>query len=97
APTFSALAADPSLYEGCAVVWKGMAANVAEERGKTEFDFLVGYEEKKRLEGIARASAEGIPIPVDRPLEILAVARATPDGARLEVVAVHELGQAALK
>jgi tetratricopeptide (TPR) repeat protein len=93
APSFSELAADPLLYEGCAVVWKGMAANVVEGGGKTEYDFLVGYEGKKRIEGIARAVAEGIPIPVDRPLEILAIVRSAPAGARLDVVAVHELGQ----
>jgi tetratricopeptide (TPR) repeat protein len=93
APPYAAAAAEPELYDGCAVVWKGMAANVAGEGGMVRFDFLVGYHEKKRLEGIVPASATGAAIPLDRPLEILAIIRAEQGRRfRLECVAIHEMG-----
>jgi tetratricopeptide (TPR) repeat protein len=90
-PAFADVAREAGLYDGCAVAWKGMAANIREDRGEIVFDFLVGYHDKKRLEGIISGSAQGIPIPVDRPLELLAVIRVAGGKARLVCVAVHEL------
>jgi tetratricopeptide (TPR) repeat protein len=95
APSFAELSRDPGLYDGCAVVWKGMAANVREGEASVAFDFLVGYEDKRRLEGIIPASAARGPVVVDRPLEILAVLRSGDGKPRLECVAIHELVAAA--
>jgi len=91
APAFADIARDAGLYDGCSVAWKGMAANVRGEGAAISFDFLVGYQEKKRLEGIIAATAAGMQIPVDRPLELLAIVRVEAGKARLECVAVHEL------
>ncbi len=92
APGFAEVGRDPGLYDGCSVAWKGMAANVRSDAGgKSAFDFLVGYEEKRRLEGIIPASMDKGPVPVDRPLEILAILRSGEGRPRLECVAIHEL------
>jgi hypothetical protein len=91
APSYSEAQADPGLYDGCSVVWKGMAANVRAEEGTIAFDFLVGYQEKKRLEGIVPARMAGADIPVDRPLEILAVLKAGGRAFSMDCAAIHEL------
>ena len=91
APLFSQVAADPFLYDGCSVVWRGMAANVRPQGERLAFDFLVGYDEKKDLEGIVPAVATGIPVRVDSPLEVLGVIRSSTGTVQLEVAAVHEL------
>ncbi|MDA8424910.1 MAG: tetratricopeptide repeat protein [Treponema sp.] len=92
APTFFQVAADPFLYDGCSVIWRGMAANVRPQGNGLAFDFLVGYDEKKNLEGIVPSLAGGgIPVLVDRPLEVLGVLRSSTGTVRLEVAAIHEL------
>ncbi|HET7838387.1 MAG TPA: hypothetical protein VFL04_01420, partial [Rectinemataceae bacterium] len=91
APTMAELGRDPLLYYGCSVIWRGMAANVRPEGKALAFDFLVGYDRMKRLEGIIPARITGAEVPVDRPLEILALIRSAEGPARLDAVAIHEL------
>jgi len=93
APDFADVARDAGLYDGCSVIWKGMAANLRQKAGEEElrFDFLVGYQDKKRLEGIMPAWIARGPVPLDRPLEILAIVRSGGDKPSLECVAIHEL------
>lgn len=96
APSLSDLAGDPGLYDGCTVAWKGMAANVIAKdppsgSAVVSFDFMVGYQGKKRLEGIIPARIGQGPVPVDRPLEILAIVRAADGTPSLECAAIHEL------
>jgi tetratricopeptide (TPR) repeat protein len=104
APTYAQAIADPWLYDGCSVAWKGMAANVRVDPKPGDggqsvlFDFLVGYQDKKRLEGLVAASVGDMEVPMDRPLEILATIRAGsaagapgPGGIALTVAAIHEL------
>ena len=97
APSFADLAGDPGLYDGCSVAWKGMAANVRPKDAANPdgsalaFDFLVGYQDKKKLEGIIPAAIGQGPVPVDRPLEMLAVIRSADGVPRLDCVAIHEL------
>lgn len=91
APTFAQVAADPRLYDGCSVIWRGMAANVRPQGPGLAFDFLVGYDEKKNLEGIVPSFADGIIVRVDRPLEILGVIESSTGSVRLRVAAIHEL------
>ncbi|HTX73699.1 MAG TPA: tetratricopeptide repeat protein [Rectinemataceae bacterium] len=90
-PSFQMVAADPYLYDGCSVLWRGMAANVRTQGDHTAFDFLVGYDEKKQLEGIVPAVVVGVPVFVDRALEILATLRSGTGTVQLDVVAIHEL------
>jgi tetratricopeptide (TPR) repeat protein len=91
APSFATARQEPWLYEGCSVVWKGMAANLRSESGATSFDFLVGYQDKKKLEGIVPASIVGTEVPVDRALEILALLKSDGGSLSMDCAAVHEL------
>jgi hypothetical protein len=49
---YATVAAQPALYDGCAVSWRGKAANVKAGKTAMTFDLLVGYEQEKELEGI---------------------------------------------
>jgi tetratricopeptide (TPR) repeat protein len=91
-PRFYEVLSEPLLYEGCAVIWKGLAANVNRGGETIAFDFLVGYQDKKRLEGImpSRAQAQAV-VEADAPLEILAVIRRDSSGPWLEVRSIHDL------
>jgi Flp pilus assembly protein TadD, contains TPR repeats len=91
APSFAQAQADPGLYEGCVVVWKGMAANVRKEGGATRFDFLAGYQDKKVLEGLAPASISDVDVPMDRGLELLATIKSQGSAFSLACAAIHEL------
>jgi tetratricopeptide (TPR) repeat protein len=92
APGYPEARRDPALYEGCSVIWKGMAANVRVDSGFVAFDFLVGYQDKKRLEGLVPARLSGGEVPMDRALEILATLSSV-GGLSLDCQAIHELGQ----
>jgi tetratricopeptide (TPR) repeat protein len=91
-PAYAEVARDPGLYDGCSVAWKGMAANVEEKDGSSRFDFLVGYQDKKRLEGIAKASIPDVSVPMDRPLELLATLSTSDGAVALRGAALHEMG-----
>ncbi|MDR2470678.1 MAG: tetratricopeptide repeat protein [Treponema sp.] len=45
------VAADPSLYRDCYVLWRGSAANVQTDTGTIRFDLLVGYDTRTVMEG----------------------------------------------
>jgi tetratricopeptide (TPR) repeat protein len=97
------VAANPRLYEGVGIIWKGLVANVATANTAvapgsgtattvTTFDLLVGYHDKKRLEGIVqvRAGFQASLTP-DRPIEVLARVRNIDGNAfYLECLAIHE-------
>ena len=70
-----------------------MAANVRRETGEVAFDFLVGYQEKKRLEGLVPATMIGAEVPVDRPLEILATLRFADGALSMDCIAIHEMAR----
>ena len=93
APSFSEATRDPGLFNACTIAWKGMAANVHSDSGVVSFDFLVGYQDKKRLEGLVTAKISGAEVPMDRSLEILATIRSTNGVLSLDCVAIHELAQ----
>jgi tetratricopeptide (TPR) repeat protein len=64
---------DPALYAGCYVKWTGMATNIQNDTNETTFDFLVGYEDKRKLDGQVRVSCPfAAKISSEAPLEILA-------------------------
>jgi tetratricopeptide (TPR) repeat protein len=91
APTFAEVQRQSWLYDGCSVVWKGMAANLRPDAGATAFDFLVGYQDKKKLEGIVPATIAGAEVPVDRALELLGVIKVDGTAFSLDCAAIHEL------
>jgi len=90
--SYSDVIRSPNLFEGVAVLWKGQASNLREGEGGPAFDFLVGYHEKKTLDGIVPVSFQ-IPVRVSpgAPLEILGRIRLSAAGFRIEGIAVHEL------
>jgi hypothetical protein len=98
---YSDVIRDPFLYRDCHVVWRGMATNVENLPGGTAFDFLVGYETRRTMEGIVRAVFEqAAAINPERPLEVLGRVVPVSDGKNpgegfnieLQIVAIHQSG-----
>jgi tetratricopeptide (TPR) repeat protein len=88
---------DPALYRDTHVIWRGMATNVSIEENTTAFDFLVGYDTRKTLEGIVPVAFDrALVINPDRPLEVLGRIRpvnaARGEDLRLEGVAIYQPG-----
>jgi hypothetical protein len=83
---------DPYLYQNCYIDWKGMVSNLKVTSSDIRFDFLVGYNDQKVLEGV-------VPVVLDfaadirgaTPLEVLGQVKL--DGARMTLrgVSVHQL------
>jgi hypothetical protein len=90
------VAKDPLLYNGVHVIWRGMATNVDTADTGTTFDFLVGYDTRKVLEGIVPVVfSQAIPLNPERPLEVLGrIIPAGPEGPiQLEGIAIHQSGR----
>ena len=70
--SYFAVTKDPFMYRDCHIVWRGMATNVVTEQNHTSFDFLVGYDTYRTLEGIVQVDYDfAIPLNPERPVEIL--------------------------
>ncbi|MDR2601818.1 MAG: tetratricopeptide repeat protein [Spirochaetaceae bacterium] len=70
--SYSQIAKEPELFNGCSVLWKGMAANIETSQNKSAFDLLVGYDTRNKLEGIVRVVFEGaVEVNAETPLEVL--------------------------
>lgn len=90
--SYSDVSSFPGLYHNVAVLWKGLPANIESSPAGTRFDLLVGYHDKRKLDGIVAVNASfELRLPPDRPVEVLARVKATATGFVLECVAVHEL------
>jgi tetratricopeptide (TPR) repeat protein len=86
---------DPALYRDCHVIWRGMATNMDILQNLTAFDFLVGYDTRKTLEGIVPVVFDAaVSLNPERPLEVLGrivpVSTEKGPGIRLEGVAIHQ-------
>ncbi|MDR1362671.1 MAG: tetratricopeptide repeat protein [Spirochaetaceae bacterium] len=87
----------PLLYRDCYVLWSGMAANIAEERNGTAFDFLIGYDKRRSVEGIVKVNLPfAASISPEYPLEVLgkiipADAPILADAPMLEGITIHQL------
>jgi len=70
--SYSTVIKDPFIYRDCYVVWRGMASNLVVEQSHTSFDFLIGYDTYKTLEGIVQVDFDfAISVNPERPVEIL--------------------------
>jgi tetratricopeptide (TPR) repeat protein len=70
--SYSEVTRDPFIYRDCHVIWRGMATNLVVEQNHTSFDFLVGYDTRRTMEGIVQVDYDfAIPVNTERPLEIL--------------------------
>jgi tetratricopeptide (TPR) repeat protein len=86
---------DPLLYRDCYVIWRGMATNVDALQNLTAFDFLVGYDTRKTLEGIVPVVFDkAVSLNPERPLEVLGrvvpVSTDRGPGIRLEGAAIYQ-------
>jgi tetratricopeptide (TPR) repeat protein len=87
--------AEPALYNGVHIIWRGMATNVVSSDEETAFDFLVGYDTRKTLEGIVPVVFnQAVSLNPERPLELLARVVPKADGTiQLAGIAIHQSGR----
>jgi len=95
-PSYADVKSESAIYRNVYVIWKGMATNVAVTDEGTTFDFLVGYDTKKTLEGIIPVIFS-IPVSInmERPLEVLGkiTIGSSYSDIILEGVAIHQSGK----
>lgn len=90
--SYQEVAKDPYLYRNCYVDWKGMVSNLRITTKQITFDFLVGYNEQKVLEGIVPVTLDfAADIRTAMPLELLAQVKTSGDHILLRGVSVHQL------
>lgn len=90
--TYSEVASEPWLYEGCYVRWKGRTTNVRVGEESISFDFLVGYHTERVLEGIVQARiAFAARIEPSDPVELIGRIEADGERFRLLVTSVRRL------
>lgn len=83
----------PLLYRNCYALWRGGAANIVMGQAETTFDFLIGYDKRRAVEGIVKVRLPfAANIDPERPLEVLGriVPLDTPEALRLEGITVHQ-------
>ena len=88
---------DPFLYRDVHVIWRGMATNLDVGQNHTSFDFLVGYDTRRIMEGIVQVFYNfAIPINPERPVEILGrvipISGERDAGFRIQGVALNQAG-----
>jgi tetratricopeptide (TPR) repeat protein len=94
-PLYADVKNDSILYRDVYVIWKGMATNVEILDEYTRFDFLVGYDTRKNLEGIVQVNFN-YPVTVnpERPLEVLGkIVITDSSGFYLLGEAIHQSGK----
>jgi hypothetical protein len=95
--SYSEVTGDPFLYRDCHVIWRGMVSNLTIEQNHTSFDFLVGYDTRRTMEGIVQVDYDfAIPVNPEYPVEILGrvipIASEREMGIRIQGVALHQAG-----
>jgi len=94
--SFADVMKEPAVYRDVYVIWRGMATNVEVTDADTRFDFLVGYDTRRTLEGIVPVVFDRpLSVNSERPLEILGKIVLT--GASLDIAlkgeAIHQSGR----
>jgi hypothetical protein len=95
--SYSEIISDPFIFRDCHVIWRGMATNIDIQQSRTSFDFLVGYDTFRIMEGIVHVIYDfAIPINPERPVEILGriIPISTERGVdiRIQGVAINQAG-----
>ena len=89
---YSGVAAEPGLYDGCYVSWKGKVANLKLGTDAIAFDLLIGYESERELEGTVSVTLDFPADLVDGVgLEVLGRVVAEGGRVRLAGVSLHRL------
>ena len=90
--TYGTVMAQPALYDGCSVRWKGKIANLKLGKDVITFDLLVGYDREKELEGIVPVSLTfAAQLENGGALEVLGQVAALNGRLSLQGIAVHRL------
>ena len=94
---YSDVTRDPFIYRDCHVIWRGMASNLVVEQNHTSFDFLVGYDTRRTMEGIVLVDYDfAIPVNPEYPVEILGRVVIVPSdrgaGIRIQGIALNQTG-----
>ncbi len=94
--SYDEVVADPYLYEGSYVRWRGRASNIDISDDRILFDFLVGYEDGRQLDGIVPARFDfAVRVDSRYAIELLArVERVDDDSIQLRGVSARILGPA---
>jgi len=95
-PDYSAVKSEPVIYRDVHIIWRGMATNVEVSDDNTRFDFLIGYDTRRTLEGIVPVVFNHpVAINTERPLEVLGriIVTSSYTDFRLEGVAIHQSGR----
>ncbi|MDR0302962.1 MAG: tetratricopeptide repeat protein [Treponema sp.] len=95
-PSYSDVQSEPALYRDVHVIWRGMATNLEVTDEAVCFDFLVGYDTRRTLEGIVPVVFKTpVSVNTERPLEVLG--KINLSGANMSVtlegVAIHQSGR----
>lgn len=91
---FTTVVKEPALYDGCAVSWKGKLANLSVGEQSITFDFLVGYEKERELEGIVPVSLDfAVQLENGIPLEVLGLLASADGRIALRGISLHRLGE----
>jgi tetratricopeptide (TPR) repeat protein len=88
---------DPFIYRDCHVIWRGMVTNLDIGQSHTAFDFLVGYDTRRTMEGIVQVDFDfAIPVNPERVVEILGrvipVSSEREFAIRIQGVALNQAG-----
>jgi hypothetical protein len=94
---YSDVSRDPFIYRDCHVIWRGMASNLSAGQNHTSFDFLVGYDTRRIVEGIVQVDYDfAIPVNPEHPLEILGriipISSESGLGLRIQGIALNQAG-----
>jgi tetratricopeptide (TPR) repeat protein len=100
--SYSEVIKEPFIYRDCHVIWRGMASNLNVQENHTSFDFLIGYDTFRIMEGIVQVDFDfAIPVNPERPMEILGRiipvsaerdSRNPDPGIRIQGVALNQAG-----
>ncbi len=89
---YAAVSAQPALYDGCTVRWKGKIANLVTRTTSITFDLLVGYDQEKELQGIVPVTLSfATDLTNGIALEVLGQVVAAGRAVSLDGIAVHRL------
>ena len=89
--SFAQVSESPWLFEGCWVLWRGVTANVVYSEDAVNFDFLVGYQEGRVLEGRIPVTVPFLSVMEPLPLELLARVEPSESGFNLTARTLHFL------
>jgi hypothetical protein len=91
---YATVMAQPGLYDGCSVRWRGKIANLRAGKDAITFDLLVGYDQEKELEGIVPITLPFAALLVNGgALEVLGQVSTAGGRLGLQGLAIHKLSQ----